>query len=199
MNKYDEVTQSMKKVTIEVVGIIFAVLVALAADEWVEEHNKNERKEMLLANIHKEISDNSIELKRSLDDIKTQIEESRLILQQNKDNTYIEINDAVVDVWNISLPALRDTSWQSLTLQSEIFTLIDLNEIEQLSSIYSLQKSLTDTGRQLIMNFGESSADLSIKEQSKRAFSKHLYNLSTVQQLEVNLNSLFDEYLSNSK
>ena len=199
MNKYDEVTQSMKKVTIEVVGIIFAVLVALAADEWVEEHNKNERKEMLLVNIRKEISDNSIELKRSLDDIKTQIEESRLILQQNKDNTYIEINDAVVDVWNISLPALRDTSWQSLTLQSEIFTLIDLNEIEQLSSIYSLQKSLTDTGRQLIMNFGESSADLSIKEQSKRAFSKHLYNLSTVQQLEVNLNSLLDEYLSNSK
>ena len=189
---------SAVKLGLEVVGIILAVLVALAADQWVEDQERNERKNRVLKNIHTEIESNADELKNSLEELNQQIELLRKIMIESDKDQPVRIEGDVIKVWRISLPSLRATSWQSLTLQSDIFTIIDLDTIEHFSSIYTLQEDFKNYGSKLVADFGDKTARLIEPEQGRGVLRNHLYSLSTAQQLAASLLELYNEYLEAS-
>lgn len=183
------------KMFIEVVSIVFAVLVALAADKWVENSDKLERKQRLLHNIQEEVSSNLASIKEANTELEQQIEKLSRVIVRLKSSETIEIDSDIKAIWRVSLPELRSTSWHSLTLQSEIFTLIELDKIEQLSAIYSLHVRIDNVGLRMIEQFGDNTANLVNPEQTLRTLRVLLYNLSALQQLHTSLQTLYEEYL----
>ena len=183
------------KLSLEVVGIFFAVVVALAADQWVEDRERIERKELILESIHSEISTNSAELAEALEQLSVQLEKLEALNSRYSVDTTVSINDEVREVWRVSFTGLRSTSWQSLILQSDILILIDIGRVEHLSAIYSLQSDIKDYLTKMISEFGDKTTDLVQPKKGSGVLRSHYHDLSTLNQLAINLQSLLQEYL----
>jgi hypothetical protein len=174
---------------IEIVGIVFAVLFALAVDEWRQEREKDELAQMAMANVLREVESNRKELTDNLilNEKRLSSLEALRDKMSREDVDFSEINAQ----WSVSLPVLRATAWDSVILTNSM-TRLGLESIELLSRIYGLQQDLDDYGDTLIRNFGNLTGRLTTEESV--AVTVHYINLSALVSISRSLVKHYEEY-----
>jgi|GEM_PF-3039288 len=174
---------------IELTGIVFAVLFALAVDEWNQDNEHQELAQKVMKSVQLEINDNKNDLIPHLLTNSERVNNLNALLEKFPagDAPFSEIKAQ----WGISLPNLRATAWDSVLLTNSV-TRIDLKKIEMLSGIYKQQKDFNEYANYLVRNFGELSGKLS--QGQKVALNIHMINLTTLISLGSSLKRSYQKF-----
>ena len=178
-----------KLLALELIGIVFAVLFALAVDEWQETRNQEALTEKLMSNVLREVKENKAGLINHM--VQNGDVVSGLDQLMDKINTDGLDYEKLRTIWSIHLPRLNSTAWDSILLTNSVIY-IDLEYIEKLSDIYKHQKDFNEYGNYLIRNFGALSAQL--EKDQRLSLNTHKVNLSTLVTLGNSLERSYQAY-----
>lgn len=178
-----------KLLGLEIIGIVFAVLFALAVDEWQETREQEALTAKLMSNINKEVKENKADLIYHMKQ-NTEVVNG-LDLLTNKRITDNLNYDELRTIWSIHLPGLSSTAWDSILLTNSMIH-IELEALEKLSDIYQTQKDFNEYGNYLIRNFGLLSAQL--EKDPRLSLNTHKVNLTTLVSLGASLERSYKTY-----
>jgi hypothetical protein len=175
---------------LEVFSVVFAVLMALALDDWQENRTKLTLAENLTYKVIKEIRLNKSELASII--IKNDRERSEL------DKLLKEVNRLSGGdlMMGISFPKIKSTAWKSVVLTNSV-SYMDIDLVGELSDIYYLQELYIDYATHLIKTHGTvwALSDADWKRQVKQRKS----NLSSLIELGAELEKSYQLFLQNRK
>jgi len=124
--------EKLPELLLEAASVVFAVLLALAVDEWRETRSRNALAERARASILEEIRSNESELRNTRDANRAllqRIEETLLQVQQRREAS---MN------FNFKIALLSSASWHTAQM-TQAANLLDFDWVRRASKVYELQ------------------------------------------------------------
>ena len=178
-----------RQITIEMTSIIFAVLLALGLEGWMQDRELNERADKMLERINSEISENRDALKESMMENKSYIDG---IMAAAKDGEFVF--DDIAPFIKLSAGGGEDAAWSSAKMTNAI-SVMPLDTMKSIANIYSTQTYYTEYSRALMLMFADMTVNIQKPEQTKDQAYKFLTHLRVLDSLATSLNTLYDEHL----
>lgn len=114
------------KVLIEVSSIIFAVMVALIADEWRDDRQQQQRAEAALEQVMAEVAENLSELEQSLEE-NAELAAYLATMANGEDEGPLQVN--------MALSLVSDAAWESAKMTQAMHH-IEFNRVTELAQYY---------------------------------------------------------------
>jgi hypothetical protein len=125
-------SERLPELLLEAASVVFAVLLALAVDEWRETRSRNALADRARASILEEIRTNEAELRNTRDSNRAllgRIEEALLRLKQKRD-TALE--------FNFQIALLSSAAWNTAQM-TQAANFLDFEWVRRISKVYELQ------------------------------------------------------------
>ncbi len=134
----------------EIVAVIVAILLALAINEWWEDHERTQRKEELTGKLYAELQENLSRLQEShahhssqLQLIQNSINDRPNLTTEDYDNVHRELYRR-----GVFKPALlTDTNWEIAKL-TDLISYMDMEDLQAFTRIFALQQMHKDQWEQ---------------------------------------------------
>lgn len=124
--------EKLPELILEAVSVVFAVLLALAVDEWRETRSRNALAERARASILEEIRNNETELRNTRDNnraLLAKIEEAQSQLAQKR-NTSLD--------FHFEIALLSSSAWNTAQM-TQAANHLDFEWLRRISNVYELQ------------------------------------------------------------
>lgn len=124
--------EKLPELLVEAVSVVFAVLLALAVDEWREDRSHKALAERARAGILEEIRGNEAELRISREKNRAllrQVEEARLQIEQRRDASL---------QFNFRIALLSSAAWNTAQM-TQAAGFLDFDWLRRVSNVYELQ------------------------------------------------------------
>ena len=132
------VGRRIAELTLEAMLIVFAVIIALAVDQYWESHEEVELAETALLSIRSEIERNHEQLLDNREDNRSSARHTQTILQSIREGA-TDVPPALVDY---SFSLIGDDAWQTAQATRAIH-FMDFSLVTQISQIYRIQEFFT--------------------------------------------------------
>ena len=140
--KQDLSRRSLKGLVIEVVFIVLGVMVALAANEWRENHALDKRTDAALENIRLEIVRNQQTLQQRLPYHEALRDSLESYLPELRNVSFGQVSERRLGMQRgLYFLLVYDAAWQT-ALTSQVLSNVDYETLTVLSTIYQVQEYL---------------------------------------------------------
>ena len=176
------------KAIVDVSGIVFAVLLALWLENWMQEKEKNDLAQEISSRITIEIQENRTELVSAIDENQTVIVAINSYLSADEKDLQ-QLSDTQFFATNSS-----DAAWVSAKMTNSI-TLMPLDQIRALADLYETQKYHTNYNQNFFRGIAELMVVIQYEEDKTRALSTYMMNISISNSIGQQLLAKYDSYL----
>ena len=173
--------QRAARILVEVVSVVFAVLVALAVDEWRQDRQVRHDAEAAKAAILAELRANDAELVRtgpSVDSLAARLAVLRERIRAGSRSTTGSLN--------VQLPDFSDAAWRTAQM-TRATTHLDLAWLIRVAKAYEAQSLYTDLRNDVVHTFAGINGD-----ESTSALTRLAGQLGVLQQLGAGLEAKYD-------
>jgi hypothetical protein len=135
------------RMALDVIGVVFAVLVALAADEWRENRELRQRADRAQAAVLAELRANRAELERtrpSIDSTETMLAEGAGILAEGRAPTM---------KLDLEFPDFSDAAWR-ITQVTDAASRLDFDWLTRIARIYETQQLYGEERSAILQTLG---------------------------------------------
>ena len=139
--------RSLPRLLLEMLGVVFAVLVALAADEWRESHELAQRAATARAGVLAELRANRAELERTqagLDSTASRLE-AAVRADTSGDGPGLSVD--------LELPDFSDAAWR-ITQVTDAASRLDFAWLTRVARIYAAQQLYADVRGDVVSTMG---------------------------------------------
>ena len=182
--------ETLNKLGLEVVSIVFAVLLALGLSHWREDSNKQTSADKALTNILVEIHSNKLELKREFPVLEERVDTLRALLQQ------IENGEEQTGSLGFNMPILSNSAWLTANSTGAVER-FELQILMDMSSLYRVQDMFHDNGMAYFSQISsiEFNSDKNFEAVVKSNLRQALTTLSLSRQLDDTFSDFYlDHY-----
>lgn len=182
-----------KRLLLEIVSVVFAVLLALGVNEWRKNLENEQLSQQALANIAQEIEANKSDIVKGLAEHKrlSSYLDSTLKAYNNMPQENVK---RVKKSFRFSYEhsVLNNTAWNSAQITQAV-KFMDYETISALSTIYELQAIYKDHGKEVIAAMGK----VAFHEAEFKPFLKaNIFNVRISINIEESLVEAYDAFLA---
>lgn len=179
-----------RKAGVEMLGIVFAVLLALGLEAWREDAEQAERAAAFLKRIEAEISENRSQLQQAISENKAAAEG---ILKALKNQDYSI--ETLQPLLRISAGSTNDSAWTAAQMGRSIGKM-PVETVTALAGIYDSQSYYEDYVRFFFREFTDVTVGIQIEGNEKVAVQKFLQQMSITISLAEQIVADYDTFLS---
>ncbi len=182
-----------KKIAVEMFSIIFAVMLALGIEDWMQDRERDDRAALMMERITAEVQNNRDELKKAIADNNKFAEGLKKALR--KENTIFEDVSPFIQM---SAGSINNSAWSSAQM-TNVITYMPIETVGQLASLYDTQSYYTKFAQGFIQGFADYSVGVQQPDQMKMVTKKFITNLMIMNSLASNIVDGYDTFLSERK
>ena len=182
-----------KKIAVEMFSIIFAVMLALGIEDWMQDRERDDRAALMMERITAEVQNNRDELKKAIADNNKFAEGLKKALR--KENTTFEDVSPFIQM---SAGSINNSAWSSAQM-TNVITYMPIETVGQLASLYDTQSYYTKFAQGFIQGFADYSVGVQQPDQMKMVTKKFITNLMIMNSLASNIVDGYDTFLSERK
>ncbi|MCP4156440.1 MAG: hypothetical protein GY757_52490 [bacterium] len=177
---------SLPTILLEATFIMFAVLFALAVDQWNEARANEELAQKAFSRIKKELKENNAKLKELKKDHLELLKHSEEIVVAIEKRKGKSLDGSGIELkFNFTVNVLVDAAWQT-AIFTQAIKHMEFYPIQKLASIYKLQQLYSELVRDIILNLNFPGIQ-SGNDEMLRALRRSIFNLKKVINLEDGL------------
>lgn len=181
--------ETAKKILIEVVSVVFAVLLALGLNHWRESNAEKELAERALKNVVIEIRDNIETLENDADDYVARIDTLKITRKRMEAG---EVDDFD---FGYTCPVLSNSAWKVANSTAAVKDM-NLEIVMNLSEIYIFQDMFQDNG----FSFFKIVSSPGFQEGNRMTGLRSLSTQLVIsQQFSISLKEAYEEFLEEYK
>lgn len=177
------------KLLTEMSSIIFAVLLALWVESWMEEQDLKDQADAALIHITAEIKANNQDTKDAIKVNQQSIEGIRKLLNGDEINMKI-----LAPFFSISAGSTSNSAWESAKM-SPAMSIIPLEVVSELASIYDTQNYYTSYVNFVFQEVTNLSSNIIFDENAKQSAQKFAQHIAMINALATQLVESYDGYL----
>lgn len=138
---------ALPRLALDVIGVIFAVMVALAADEWREDHELAQRAETAHGAVVAELRANREELDRTRESVDSTIAQVTAAARD------IEAGGSPSLAVNLDLPSFSDAAWR-ITQMTDASSRLEFDWLTRVARVYAAQALYEDVRVEIVRTLG---------------------------------------------
>ena len=177
--------ETLNKLGLEVVSIVFAVLLALGLSHWREESNKQASSDRSLTNILVEIHTNKLDLEDNFDMLEQRIDTLNDLLNK------IENGMSQTGSLGFNMPVMSNSAWEAANATGAVES-FELSMLMELSELYRFQEMFHNNGMDYFSQY--STIEFNKDENYKAAVKSNLAQVKTTLSLSKQLSSNYAEF-----
>ena len=177
------------KVTIEMTSIVFAVLLALGLEGWMQERELAERANQMLVRVSAEIKENRKELKSAVIENQTYVDG----LMAGLANEQIVFAD-IAPFFRMSAGSTSNAAWSSAKM-TNVISMMQVDTVNDIASIYDTQDYYLQYAQTLMLKFADMSINVQSPAMSKDVTLKFITHLKVLNSLAEQLNIKYNDFL----
>ncbi|NVJ98369.1 MAG: hypothetical protein HWE25_09465 [Alphaproteobacteria bacterium] len=182
-------TINWRKASVEIAGIVFAVLLALWLEAWRDDMELQDRADEALERVHAEISQNRIDM---IDSNKLNLRNLEALRKAMREEG--STIDTLGPYLHISSASLSDSSWTSAKM-TEVLGKMPMETIGELAALYETQQYFTEYARFLMKEYTELTSDIQFGPDREKAAVKFAQHLAIMNSLGEQLVQTYDDFL----
>ena len=172
-------------------GIIFAVLLALWLENWMQETELQSQADEILIRIEQEIRANKNDLEDAIKDNEASIVGIQGVLN-SEDRDLSRLGGFFI----ISAGATSDSAWESAKM-TKALTMMPLDTVAQLAEIYDTQDYYKEYAIFVIQDYASLVSSIQFNEDVDKSSIKFIQHLAIINALARQLVASYDAYLEN--
>lgn len=178
------------KTSIEMVSIIFAVLLALGLEGWMQDRELTERANQMLVRVTAEIRVNRQELKVAVTENQTYVD--GLMAGLSSDQLKFS---AIAPFFKMSAGSTSNAAWSSAKM-TNVISMMPVDTLNDIASIYDTQDYYLQYAQALMLQFADMSINVQNPDHTKDITMKFVTHLKILNSLAEQLNAKYDAFLS---
>ncbi len=178
---------TLNKLALEVLSIVFAVLLALGLSHWREESRKQASADRALTNILVEIHSNKLDMEDNFEMLEDRIESLDTLLRQ------VKAGEKQSGNLGFNMPVLSNSAWVTANATGAVEN-FELNMLMELSELYRFQDMFHKNGMDYFSQY--SSLEFNKEENFKAAVKSNMAQARTTLSLSKQLSGNYSEFYS---
>jgi len=178
-----------RQVSVEMTSIIFAVLLALGLEGWMQDRELTVRADQMLVRITAEVKGNRIDLQDALKENQLYIDGISAALAKNE----VAFAD-VAPFIKISAGGGDNAAWSSAKMTDAI-SIMPLDTMKTLADIYSTQSYYIEYSKALMLRYADISINIQKPTETKDQAYKFVMHLQVLNTLGTQLNEGYNAFL----
>lgn len=187
---------SFRDASLEVVGIVFAVLLALWLESWRDDIERQQRADEALARIRLEVETNRDELKESIVQNQTNIDAIKAALTSEPETADEQraLIEKIGPYLAISSGSMSDSAWTSAKM-TDVLGRMPADQVAQLAGVYDTQSYYRDYARFFMREYTNLTIDIQYADAGEKAARKFVQHLALLNSIGDQLVVAYSEYL----